>query len=98
MGQRVCNNSPGALDAPLAGAAVYRVVRSADLWLLGFVMDDISTWPGPDYTEIEERLLDSDLVETEERLEDEIADVQREISRLGARLQIDSDPRVEARQ
>ena len=57
-------------------------------WLLGFVMDDISTWPGPDYTEIEERLLDSDLVETEERLEDEIADVQREITAEQARQRI----------
>ena len=27
-------------------------------WLLGFVIQDIGSWPGPDHSELEERLLD----------------------------------------
>lgn len=49
-------------------------------WLLGFVMNDISTWPGPDYAEIEEQMLDPALTRTEERLDEEIDVVQRDIT------------------
>jgi len=48
-------------------------------WLLGFLINDIGQWPGPDYQAIEERGLDRDLTSEAERLEDEIATVQRDI-------------------
>ena len=34
-------------------------------WLLGFVIDDIGTWPGPIYGDVEHRLLDPDDIEGE---------------------------------
>src|SRR5947209_6165691 len=27
-------------------------------WLLGFIVDDIGTWPGPEYSAVEQRMLD----------------------------------------
>ena len=39
-------------------------------WLLGFVMDDIGAWPGPDLSELEDRLLDKSLRQTAESLAD----------------------------
>ena len=48
-------------------------------WLLGFVLDDISTLPGPDYSKIEQRLLDQALIKQATELAEEISEVEREI-------------------
>ncbi|MEX0701887.1 MAG: hypothetical protein WD069_07305 [Planctomycetales bacterium] len=54
-------------------------------WLLGFVVDDIGTWPGPDYAALEERMLDPALKAEAERLDKEIAETQRAVATEQAR-------------
>ena len=61
------------------------------LWLMGFLMDDISTWPGPDYQALEIEMLDPALVQTDKRLSEEIDDVQRNIEAEQARQRILQD-------
>ena len=51
-------------------------------WLLGFVMDDIGTWPGPDYAALEKRVLDQDLVQTADSLAAQTEETNREIGEL----------------
>jgi predicted RNA-binding Zn-ribbon protein involved in translation (DUF1610 family) len=48
-------------------------------WLLGFFVDDIRSFPGPDYTLIEEGYLDQELVALTETLGDQIEDLNRDI-------------------
>ena len=49
-------------------------------WLLSFVVDDIGSWPGPDYEELEKRLLDPALAQTQQSLEDQVAETKRQLS------------------
>jgi hypothetical protein len=49
-------------------------------WLLGFVVDDIGNWPGPDYEKLEKQLLDPGLTQKKTRLKDQVADAKRQIS------------------
>jgi predicted RNA-binding Zn-ribbon protein involved in translation (DUF1610 family) len=49
-------------------------------WLLGFVMKDIGTWPGPAYAEVENRLLDQELVKRLQDLTGQIEEVNRGIA------------------
>jgi hypothetical protein len=49
-------------------------------WLLGFVVDDIGSLPGPDYEELEMRLLDQDMVKQQAALDEQIAGIRRTIS------------------
>ena len=60
-------------------------------WLLGFIVDDLGGWPGPDYAEIEGRLLDQSLVEREKSVADQIADVERKIDDQKMRQSLLSD-------
>ena len=48
-------------------------------WLLGFGMRDIGTWPGPIYSEIEQRLSDP-------KLADEATAIQKQIDELQPKL------------
>ncbi len=48
-------------------------------WLLGFIVDDIGTWPGPSYQEIETRRLDRGLVGEADALRRRIDDTERRI-------------------
>jgi hypothetical protein len=57
-------------------------------WLLGFVIDDIGSWPGPSYEEVETRLLDPDLRSRALDLRQEFDDTQRSIVDQQARQQI----------
>ena len=50
-------------------------------WLLGFVIDDIGTWPGPDHAELEKQLLDPQLVEAAASLSGQIEETNRKIRR-----------------
>lgn len=49
-------------------------------WLLGFLMNDISTWPGPDYQALEDRMLDPQLVEESQSLAAQIEETERDIA------------------
>ena len=42
-------------------------------WLRGVVIGDIGDWPGPDYSEVEQRLLDPKLLDQQEDLSEQIA-------------------------
>jgi hypothetical protein len=46
-------------------------------WLLGFIVQDIGSVAGPDYSEVEKRHLDQELVEREKTLEQEIKQTAR---------------------
>jgi predicted RNA-binding Zn-ribbon protein involved in translation (DUF1610 family) len=48
-------------------------------WTLGFFVDDIRSIPGPNYSAIEQKHLDKDLVNKRRDLEDQIADLSRQI-------------------
>lgn len=48
-------------------------------WLTGFVVNDIARWPGPEYSELEEKLLDPDLRREEKEIADELGVVQLQI-------------------
>lgn len=49
-------------------------------WLLGFVVRDIGTWPGPDYQQVQAKMVDSTLVQTNDTLKRQIADTNRDIT------------------
>jgi len=49
-------------------------------WLLGFVLKDIATWPGPKYSEFEKQMIDASLTGEEASLKDQISDTRRSIS------------------
>ena len=54
-------------------------------WLLGFVVSDIGSIPGPDYAALEHQELDSGLVEKSAELDGDIEKVDREIKEQQAR-------------
>lgn len=51
-------------------------------WLIGFIMSDIGSLPGPDYGELEELRLDQTLVDRDEELSVEIASAKRDSTNL----------------
>lgn len=57
-------------------------------WLLGFVLHDIGTWPGPSYQELEQEMLDQDLVAEAKRLEEELRETTRRMEAERARQAI----------
>lgn len=57
-------------------------------WLIGFVLRDIGTWPGPDYVALERGMLDPALVRRSDALDAEIADATRRIAEQRERQQI----------
>lgn len=60
-------------------------------WLLGFVVNDIGTWRGPVYSELEERRLDRETVSRSEEQERQVAETERSISDQKARQALLSD-------
>jgi hypothetical protein len=46
-------------------------------WLLGFVMRDIATWPGPDHARIEARYLDASLIKESGALTGKLEEINR---------------------
>ena len=55
-------------------------------WLLGFVMRDIGTWPGPVYADVEKRLGDAQLSEEAATIQKQIGEAKRAIeSRQGSK-------------
>lgn len=57
-------------------------------WLLGFVIDDIGSWPGPIYDDVEKRLLDPDLINKSTALGNQSAETERTITRQKERQRI----------
>ena len=49
-------------------------------WLLGFIVTDIATWPGPDYQQLEKRIVDQNLVKESASLHVQIEEATRAIS------------------
>lgn len=60
-------------------------------WLLGFIVDDIGTAPGPQYSEVEAKLLDQTLVNTSRDLQGKIGDINRQIRDQKGRQEILAD-------
>src|SRR5262249_16701527 len=60
-------------------------------WLLGFIVDDIGTAPGPEHAKVEERLLDPPLVKRSRDLQAKPADVNRQIRDQRSRQAILAD-------
>jgi hypothetical protein len=60
-------------------------------WLLGFIVDDIGKSPGPDYPELEQRLLDPALVGKSRDLHTRIGETSRQIRDQRARQEILAD-------
>jgi hypothetical protein len=57
-------------------------------WLLSFVLSDIGSWPGPDYTEFEKQRLDPAQVEKSRNLEVQIGDIERRMTEHKTRQEI----------
>ncbi len=57
-------------------------------WLLGFVINDIGTWPGPNYQEIERAILDQNLVGELESLNQQTEEITRQIANWKQRQQV----------
>lgn len=57
-------------------------------WLIGFVIDDIGSWPGPIYDDVEKRLLDPDLLKKSTALGQQSAETERTIARQKERQRI----------
>ncbi len=60
-------------------------------WLLGFVVEDIETIPGPTYAEIEHKFVDAKLVRQDEQLQKQIADLEQSIAAQAQQQQIVRD-------
>lgn len=54
-------------------------------WLMGFLVNDIGEWPGPDYAALEEQMLPAELRNQEQQLAQQQGEVQRSIETLRAR-------------
>lgn len=48
-------------------------------WLLGFVVTDLGTWPGPDYRDVERKVVDQALLDRESELREQMDSVETEI-------------------
>jgi hypothetical protein len=57
-------------------------------WLLTFIVDDIATWPGPDYPALEQQMLDPALVREQREIEVQTEDVQRQIGEREGRQRL----------
>jgi hypothetical protein len=60
-------------------------------WLLGFVLADIGTWPGPSYEEVQSRMLDRELVGRRDDLTQRIDEADQEIDEQRSRQEIVRD-------
>lgn len=60
-------------------------------WLLGFLVKDIESLPGPDYNAIERELVDAKLIEQRQQLEEQITQLDRQLTQSRERRQLLSD-------
>jgi len=57
-------------------------------WLLGFVVRDISTWPGPSYDEVQRQMLDAPLLQELESFRLQIEETNRTITDFRQRQEV----------
>jgi hypothetical protein len=57
-------------------------------WFLGFIVPDIGTWPGPDYQEIQERLIPPSFLQEQKTVQNQIEEVTRSIEALRQRQSV----------
>ncbi|MFN0056206.1 MAG: hypothetical protein ACKV0T_29010 [Planctomycetales bacterium] len=67
-------------------------------WLLGFVLKDIGSWPGPDYAAVEARLMDPALLERSGTLQTETSELERTILEQKGRQEILRDSTANSQQ
>ena len=67
-------------------------------WLLGFVVRDIGTWPGPDYEEVQRQMLDAPLLEQLESLRLQIEETNRTITDYRQRQEVLRDSTANSEQ
>jgi predicted RNA-binding Zn-ribbon protein involved in translation (DUF1610 family) len=60
-------------------------------WLLGFVVDDIESAPGPDFATVERQYVSAELTERQQKVENELAELQREIEGKQRRRELAGD-------
>ncbi len=60
-------------------------------WLLGFVINDIGTWPGPDLVGMEAELLDPQLLQVERSLNEQLEETNRQIRETRDKQQLLKD-------
>jgi len=60
-------------------------------WLLGFVINDIGSWPSSSYSDVENRLLDLELLKTSNNLEQQFAETKTKIEDEQVRQRLLSD-------
>jgi len=65
-------------------------------WLIGFVLGDIGTWPGPDYQALEQALIEPGLLTQSKELATRLDETKRTIERETSRQQVLSDSTAEA--
>src|SRR5262245_58240686 len=86
MNEIVRQKGPWGYRLLVWGAAITLGVLC--FWLLGFVLDDLDTWPGPDYQKLEMEMLDQRLVADANDLAQQIAETRRAIERDTKRQQV----------
>ena len=70
------------------GAVIFGILF---FWLLGFIVMDIESMPGPDYYEIERQYISAELLDKKSRLKAQIADAGRDIERKQERRRLAGD-------
>jgi predicted RNA-binding Zn-ribbon protein involved in translation (DUF1610 family) len=74
------------------GIRVFTVVLAVLVfWLLGFLVEDIESIPGPDFDSIESKHLDKDLVAKRATLEQQIADLTRQTENQAEKQRVVGD-------
>lgn len=67
-------------------------------WLLGFVLRDIESWPGPDYGALEEQMLEPALVKQVADVQAGLSDLERQIAEQKSRQAILRDSTANSQQ
>lgn len=49
-------------------------------WLLGFIVQDLGEWPGPDYEQVEQQVLNSSELQRQGTLEEQLSQVKEDIN------------------
>jgi hypothetical protein len=65
-------------------------------WLIGFVLGDIGTWPGPDYQALEREMIEPRLLSESLSLTQQLEETRRTIERESSRQKVLSDSTAEA--
>ncbi len=67
-------------------------------WLLGFVVNDIASWPGPEYAKLEETQLDPALLKEERAIQAEREEITRQVEHREGRQSLLRDSATSSKQ